>query len=103
MLTFDPLSINFYSNGEFYAISGNNNKVTLWTRDGGFLIDACEAEDWIWSCKFKPGSMSLACTTNDGDIFVRQLTSFSVNSLYQDKFVSRDQLTDILITNMVSN
>lgn len=47
--------------------------------------------------------MVLACTTNDGDIFVNQLTSAVVNSLSEEKYVQRDQLTDVLITNMLTN
>ena len=48
---FDPLSINFFANGEFFVLSGTNKKASLWTREGGFITNICEKNDWIWSIK----------------------------------------------------
>lgn len=53
-LACDPLDINFSSQGDFYLISGTNNKSTLYTREGGFLIDVSAKTDWVWSNKLKP-------------------------------------------------
>lgn len=33
-LGFDPLSITYFQNGEFFIITGTNRKVTLWNKDG---------------------------------------------------------------------
>ena len=52
------------------AIAGNNNKINLYTREGGFLIEACSLNDWIWCTKIKPKSTVIVCGTNDGDIVV---------------------------------
>lgn len=50
-LPMDALSINYATSGEYYAVSGNNNKVQLYNRDGQFLIEVYTANDWIWSVK----------------------------------------------------
>lgn len=39
----DPLWINYAHTGEYMVIGGNNNKVQLYSREGAFLSDACEA------------------------------------------------------------
>lgn len=69
-LGFDPLYLNFNSTGEMYLVSGTNNKVTLYTREGGQLIEAASAKDWILCAKMKGNGLTIACTTNDGEIFV---------------------------------
>ncbi|CAD8208598.1 unnamed protein product [Paramecium pentaurelia] len=102
-LPFDPLHINYQYNGEYMAIAGNNNKINLYTREGGFLIEACSLNDWIWCTKLKPKSTVIVCGTNDGDIVVQELLSENVTALYDDKFVQREQLTDAIILSMISN
>jgi len=37
----DPLSINYSSTGDYFIVSGNNNKISLYSRDGVFLSEAC--------------------------------------------------------------
>ena len=48
---FDPVSISFFDNENFFALSGNNKKVGLWSRDGSFLADICEKKDWVLCTK----------------------------------------------------
>ncbi len=67
-LSFDPLHIDFHSGGEFYVLSGTNKKASLYTREGGFLIDICEKNDWIWCAKLRSKEMFVSVSTNDGDI-----------------------------------
>lgn len=50
---FDPLSISFFSNGEFFVLGGSNNKATLWSREGGYIGVICEDKSWVWSVKVK--------------------------------------------------
>ncbi|CAD8070453.1 unnamed protein product [Paramecium primaurelia] len=102
-LPFDPLNINFQYNGEYMAISGNNNKVNLYTREGGFLFEVCQSQDWIWCTKIKSKSTLIGCGTNDGQVFIQELISDTVMGLYNDKFISREQLTDAIIVSMISN
>lgn len=46
--------------------SGTNKKASLYSRNGGFLIDICEKNDWIWSAKLRNKDMYAMITTNDG-------------------------------------
>lgn len=96
-LSFDPLSINFHTNGEMYVLSGTNRKASLYTKEGGFLIDICDKKDWIWCAKIKPREMYAACTTNDGDISLFKVTPLTVHAIYQDRYAYRDSLTDIVV------
>jgi intraflagellar transport protein 122 len=80
---FDPLSINYFANGDFFVLSGTNKKASLWTREGGFISNICEKKDWIWSLKIKPKQMIIATSTNDGNISMHQITSLIVHGLYQ--------------------
>ncbi|KAL4432520.1 hypothetical protein ABPG74_013374 [Tetrahymena malaccensis] len=113
-LTYDPIDINFSTQGEFLLVSGTNNKCTLYTREGGFLIDVVTKNDWIWSNKLKPtikeaGSVAVqdqlhvALTTNDGEISMFKIQQLTVHALEGDKYAYRDNLTDIVVQSMSSN
>ena len=56
---FDPLSLNFLGNGEFFVISGTNNKASLWTKEGNFIGNVCEKQSWIWTAKVMPNSWKM--------------------------------------------
>ena len=47
----DPLAINYFSNGEFFVLGDNANKLSLWTKEGTYLGPVCEKKDWIWTSK----------------------------------------------------
>lgn len=60
-------------------MSGTNNASTLYTREGGLLVEVSKKKDWIWGNKLRPvirevGSaqvqdhLHVAVTTNDGEI-----------------------------------
>lgn len=82
-IPFNPLSINFHSSGEFFLVSGANRKISVWSRDLGFLADVVEVRDWSWCAKFKPKSMEIAVTTNDGVIAVHELSKKPIFSNYE--------------------
>ena len=50
---FDPLWISFFANGEFFVLAGTNKKASLWTREGGFISNICEKNDWIWCIRLR--------------------------------------------------
>ncbi|EGR29567.1 intraflagellar transport protein, putative [Ichthyophthirius multifiliis] len=112
-LGFDPLDINFSSQGEFYLVSGTNKKSTLYTRDGGFLIDVVQKNDWVWSGKFKPivkqlggvnnDQLYVSFSTNDGVIGISKIQQLTVHGLYKNRYAYRDNLTDIVVQNMSVN
>lgn len=51
-----------------YCLTGTNKKATLFTKEGGYLIDIVEKNDWIWCARMKPKDYFTAISTNDGDI-----------------------------------
>eukprot|EP00434_Breviolum_minutum_P028183 symbB.v1.2.024933.t1/scaffold2297.1/size187394/5 len=53
-LEFDVCSIDFFSSGDYFVLGGSGKKVQLWSRDGIYLGDLGEREDWIWSCAVRP-------------------------------------------------
>jgi len=40
----------------------------LMTKDGGFLTEICQKNDWIWNVKIRSKDMIIGIGTNDGDI-----------------------------------
>jgi intraflagellar transport protein 122 len=48
--------------------SGTHKKASLYSRNGGFLIDVCTKNDWVWSAKLRTKDMFAMVTTNDGQI-----------------------------------
>lgn len=65
-IPFNPISVNFHPSGEYFLVSGTNKKISVWSRDLGFLSDIVDTRDWSWSVKFRPKSMEMSVTTNDG-------------------------------------
>lgn len=107
-LPYDPLDISYSNEGEFYLVSGTNNKSTLYTRDGGLLIEVATKKDWIWSNKIRPviklpGSVQIqdhlhvAVTTNDGEISLFKIQQLTVHAIQGDKYAYRDNLTDVVV------
>jgi|JI6StandDraft_1071083.scaffolds.fasta_scaffold14263_4 intraflagellar transport protein 122 len=102
-IPFNPLSINFHSSGEFFLASGANKKISVWSRDLGFLTDVVDVRDWSWCSKFRPKSMEIAVTTNDGVIALHELSKKPIFSNYEELFATRDNLTDIVVENLLLN
>ena len=53
-LGMDPCSARYFSNGEYMALSGSDNKAFLWTKDGTKLMPICERDSWIWCVAPRP-------------------------------------------------
>lgn len=80
---FDPLSISFFSNGEFFVMGGTNKKASLWTKELNYLGDVCEKGSWIWDAKIKPKQNIAAVVTDDGVIAMHEIKFTVVHGLYQ--------------------
>lgn len=102
-LPFNPISVNYHASGEFFLCSGANKKISIWSRDLGFLADIVDLKDWSWCSKFKPKSMEVVVTTNDGTISIYELSKKPIFSNYEELFATRDNLTDIVVENLVIN
>jgi intraflagellar transport protein 122 len=101
-LDFDPCSIDFFSNGDFFVLGGSGKKVQLWGREGVFLGDLGERDDWIWSCAVRPKQNNVVIGCNDGTVMMYQVVFSTVHGLYQDRYAYRDVMTDVIIQHLVT-
>eukprot|EP00906_Rhabdomonas_costata_P031099 RCo043952 len=101
-LGFDPCSIGYFSNGEYICLGGSDRKVSLWTKEGVRLTTVAEMEDWVWSVRQRPKQNFVVVGTNDGQITMYQLIFSTVHGLYQDQYAYRDDMTDVLIQQLVT-
>jgi hypothetical protein len=61
-------------------MTGTDKKVSLYSRDLGFLTEITQLSDWSWSSKFRPKHQEIAITTNSGLISVQQLAKKNIFS-----------------------
>jgi len=101
-LDFDPCSIDFFSNGDYFVLGGSGKKVQLWSREGIFLGDLGEREDWIWSIAVRPRQNNVVVGCNDGTVMMYQVVFSTVHGLYQDRYAYRDVMTDVIIQHLVT-
>jgi len=101
-LDFDPCSIDFFSNGDYFVLGGSGKKVQLWSREGVFLGDLGEREDWIWSVAVRPKQNNVVVGCNDGTVMMYQVVFSTVHGLYQDRYAYRDVMTDVIIQHLVT-
>lgn len=101
-LDFDPCTIDFFSNGDYFVLGGSNKKAQLWSREGVPLGDLGEREDWIWSAAVRPKQNNVAVGCNDGTVVMYQVVFSTVHGLYQDRYAYRDVMTDVIIQHLVT-
>jgi len=101
-LDFDPCSIDFFSNGDYFVLGGSSKKVQLWSREGVFLGELGEREDWIWSVAVRPRQNNVVVGCNDGTVMMYQVVFSTVHGLYQDRYAYRDVMTDVIIQHLVT-
>ncbi len=100
-LDFDPCSLSFFTKENFLLVGGSNNKVGLYTKQGIFLREVAERKDWIWAVKTQPRSNSkLAVCCNDGALSLFYAQFSTVHGLHQDRYATRDGMTDVVIHNL---
>jgi len=102
VLDFDPCTLAYFSNGEYLCVGGSDRKVALWTREGVRLNVIAEMEDWVWAARQRPKQNFVAVGTNDGQIALYQLIFSTVHGLYQDQYAYRENMTDVIIQQLVT-
>ncbi len=78
-------------------MTGTDKKVSLYSRDLGYLTELNTLNDWSWCTRFKPKSQDLVLTTNSGWISVQQLAKKNVYSSYRELYAKRDNFTDVIV------
>jgi len=102
-LNFDPCSLHYYLDGDYLLISGSNQKVTLWTKEGLYLKDIASAGSWIWTAIPKSSeSQEIICGTHSGVISYYDVSFGTVHGLYKDKYAYRDSITDVIIQHLIT-
>ena len=111
-LHFYPVSLSFFSDGEFLVIGGSDKRATLCTREAVRLCCIADAPEWVWSVKAQPypvvvGADHLkrahlaplvATGCYGGSLRVSSLNFGLVHSLYKDRYAVRSNMTDVVVT-----
>ena len=84
-------------------MTGTDKKISLYSRDLGFLTDLHTLSDWSWCSRFRPKSQDIAITTNSGMINVQQLVKKNIFSCYRELYVKRHNFTDVIVENIAMN
>ena len=99
-LTCDPCCVSYFANGEYLVLAGSDRKAGLYSKDGTYLVTVAETQDWIWSVKQRPKQYFIGTCSNDGAIAGIELNITTVHSIYQDHYVFRENLTDVVIQHL---
>jgi intraflagellar transport protein 122 len=94
-------------------IAGSNKKVMLYSRDGMRLAEIAKKTSWVWGVACGQTGTAAASNSSDfdrvvlgsdaGGIDAIQLLFESVHSLYRDRYAYRENLTEIIVHNLVSD
>ncbi|OMJ73010.1 hypothetical protein SteCoe_28414 [Stentor coeruleus] len=101
-LGFDPCSISFYSNGEFFVLSGSDKKVSMWTRELVCLGAIITQKDWIWTVRIRPKTNCIGLGSNDGHIAVYQAGFSIVHGMHEERYAYRELMTNVIIQHLVT-
>jgi intraflagellar transport protein 122 len=101
-LGFDPLSISYFSNGQYMVIGGTNKKLTLWNKEGVKLGEIGEMNDWTFSCSVMADSNQVLGSTNQGELVIYDVEFLTVHGMYNERYAYRDLMTDVIIQHLVT-
>lgn len=102
-LGFDPLCVDYFSDGEFIIVAGCNKAVQLFTKDGirlGMLGETHES--WIWTTAVHPYGTSMVVGCQDGTLACYNLAFNTVHALYRERYAFRENMCDVIIQHLVS-
>eukprot|EP00049_Salpingoeca_infusionum_P018533 m.357671 g.357671 ORF g.357671 m.357671 type:complete len:1216 (-) comp17897_c0_seq1:1469-5116(-) len=101
-LNYDPCSISFFSEGDYFVAGGSNKTAALYTREGVHLQDIGTHEGWIWSCAVRPGQNYVAVGCDDGTVALYQLVFSTVHGLYLDRYAIRRGMTNVVVQDLTT-
>jgi intraflagellar transport protein 122 len=124
-LGFDPCSIQYLDNGQYFLLAGSDRSVTLWTKEGVKLGQALSGpqkhSSWVWQAAPMPtitngtrgsqggsqsevdtaaAGFSFATACNDGHVSMHEVSFNTVHAFYQDKYAHRDYMTDVVVQDL---
>ena len=101
-LGFDPCSVSFYNNGEFFVLSGSDKKVSIWTKELVCLGAVVTQKDWIWCVRVRPKVNCVGLGTNDGVMAVHQIGFSIVHGMHEERYAYRELMTNVIIQHLVT-
>ena len=102
-LGFNPLSISFFSVGDFFALGGADNNLYLYTKEGVLLGLLSQHNSWVWSAAVMPKKNMVLSGSNDGNLKLNQITFSVVHGLYKDRYAHRELMTDVIIQHLITD
>lgn len=107
-LAYYPLSIravnNFTTKTNYVIVSGSNKQVQILSREGVKLADVSKvADSWIWCADSCAEEDTLAYGTHNGLIEFAKTKFDSVNSMCNDRFAYRENLTEVIVHHLVTD
>jgi len=99
---FDPCSISFYANGEFFVLGGSDKKVSIWTKELVCLGNVCTMSDWVWCVRVRPKVNCVGLSTNDGKVALYQIAFTIVHGLHEERYANRELMTNVIIQHLAT-
>ncbi|GAB5355532.1 hypothetical protein AAMO2058_000213600 [Amorphochlora amoebiformis] len=104
-LDYDPCVIEYIEGGEYIIIAGSNQQVSLYSKEGTFLLVLAKMTSWVWSLVERPLTRQLVVSCNDGPeglVVGCNLHVNTVHGLYQDRYSHRVTMTDVVVQHLVT-
>lgn len=108
-LDHDPCTVKCFTRDKYLLVGGSDKRVTLWTTDGVRICVVHDGDAWVWCSSVRPkssvsqNSHQIAVGDQNGRIAIYQLQSVTIHGLYQDRYVYRDNLTDLVVQDLIGN
>lgn len=84
-----------------HVVSGCRS-IHLLTKEGIYLTKVVSRDSWVWAVRARPKANFAACGCEDGSIVMLQLAFSTVHGLYGDRYVYRDQMSDVIIQHLIT-
>jgi intraflagellar transport protein 122 len=101
-LNYNPIFIKWLSSSNFFVITGTNNQAQLLSRQGNFIYTIANSSSWIWQVDILQDE-KFGVVSDDGEISMFQLSQSKIYSFQKEVYACRDNLTDILVQNLVTD
>jgi intraflagellar transport protein 122 len=99
----DPISFSLFKD-DYFLLGSNNNEVNFYTKEGIHITSITEnINDWVMAIKPSNKYNSFVVCTNDGRVLDYQINFQIVHGIYNEKYVFRQNLMDIIIHNLSTN
>ena len=99
-LTADPISISLYKD-DYVLVGTNNREINFFSKEGIFVNTITQGiNSWVTSIRNFDKYSSIISTSNDGSIICHQVTFQVVHGIYNEKYVYRKNLREIIVHNL---